>query len=70
MQAYAARTLGEFATAAQHPDDVAAIVLRALTEQRPAFRRQTSPAASRFTGMKLADQTGSTVLALTGGWLA
>jgi NAD(P)-dependent dehydrogenase (short-subunit alcohol dehydrogenase family) len=70
MQAYAARTLGEFATAAQHPDEVAAIVLQALTEQRPAFRRQTSPAASRFTGMKLADQTGSAVLALTGSWLA
>ncbi len=69
MQAYAARTLGQFATAAQQPDDVAAIVLQALTEERPAFRRQTSATASHFTGVKLADQTGSAVLALTGGWL-
>jgi NAD(P)-dependent dehydrogenase (short-subunit alcohol dehydrogenase family) len=70
MQAYAARTLSRFATAAQRPDEVAAVVLQALTEQHPAFRRQTSPAASQFTGVKLADQTGATVLALTGGWLA
>jgi NAD(P)-dependent dehydrogenase (short-subunit alcohol dehydrogenase family) len=70
MQAYAARTLREFATSAQHPDEVAAIVLQALTEERPAFRRQTSPAAGRFTGVKLADQTGAAVLGLTGGWLA
>jgi NAD(P)-dependent dehydrogenase (short-subunit alcohol dehydrogenase family) len=70
MQAYATRTLSQFATAAQHPYEVAAVVLRALTEEQPAFRRQTSPVATQFTGTKLADQTGSAVLALTGGWLA
>jgi NAD(P)-dependent dehydrogenase (short-subunit alcohol dehydrogenase family) len=70
LRSYLERTVAQFASsAAQTPDEVAATIVAALTEERPAFRRQTSPAASQFTGLKLADPDGSRVTGLTSTWL-
>lgn len=69
LQAYAARTLGQFYAAAQTPSQAAESVLQALTVQQPAFRIQTSDWAREFTGTKLSDLDGSAILALTSSWL-
>lgn len=69
LQAYAARTLGQFYAAAQTPSQAAESVLQALTVQQPAFRIQTSDWAREFTGTKLSDLDGSATLALTSSWL-
>ncbi|MFE0513383.1 SDR family oxidoreductase [Streptomyces sp. NPDC058964] len=69
LQSYVTRTLGQFADSAQTPGQVAVTVLESLTAERPAFRLQTSEWARTFTGTKLADNDGSAVLALTGGYL-
>ncbi|MGW1163519.1 SDR family oxidoreductase [Streptomyces sp. NPDC002513] len=70
LRNYVARTLGQFANAAQTPEQVAATVIDTLTAERPPFRLQTSEWARAFTGTKLADNDGSAVLALTDGYLA
>lgn len=70
LRAYLDRTQAQFASsAAQTADEAAAVVLAALTEERPALRRQTSAAAGQFTGLKLADPNGSRVTGVTGQWL-
>jgi NAD(P)-dependent dehydrogenase (short-subunit alcohol dehydrogenase family) len=70
LQGYLERTVAQFASAAaQTSDDVAAVIVAALTEENPVFRRQTSPAAAQFTGLKLADQDGTRVTGLTSAWL-
>jgi NAD(P)-dependent dehydrogenase (short-subunit alcohol dehydrogenase family) len=70
LRGYLERTVAQFASsAAQTADEVAATIVAALTEERPAVRRQTSPAASQFTGLKLADPDGSRVTGLTSTWL-
>lgn len=70
MQGYLQRTRAQFASnAAQTPDDVAATILAALTEERPVFRRQTSMSAKQFVGTKLADLDGTRVVGLTSQWL-
>ncbi|MFJ3306298.1 SDR family oxidoreductase [Streptomyces sp. NPDC086549] len=69
LQNYATRTLKQFADSAQTPEQAAVTVIEALTAERPAFRLQTSEWARAFTGTKLADNDGSAVLALTGGYL-
>ncbi|MFE9692248.1 SDR family NAD(P)-dependent oxidoreductase [Micromonospora sp. NPDC005806] len=68
LRAYLQRTAGAFA-AAQSPADAAAVVVGTLTDPEPAPRVQTSPAARRFVGVKLADLDGLGVTALTAGWL-
>jgi NAD(P)-dependent dehydrogenase (short-subunit alcohol dehydrogenase family) len=70
LEGYLSRTRSQFAAAAQTPAEAAETVVRALTGDRPAFRLQTSDAARGFVGVKLADLDGSTVQALTGGWIA
>jgi hypothetical protein len=45
------------------------VILAALTEEKPALRRQTSTFASQFTGLKLPDPDGSRVTGLTSQWL-
>ncbi|MCF3130377.1 SDR family oxidoreductase [Streptomyces olivochromogenes] len=69
LRAYVTRTQGQFANAAQTPEQVAVTVLEALTAERPAFRLQTSDWSRTFTATKLADNDGSAVLALTGAYL-
>ncbi len=68
-QTYLSHVLDMFGTGAQTPDQVAEPVLRALTDERPAFRIQTSEWAADFVGTKLRDLDGSATVALTGGWL-
>ena len=70
LRAYLERTRNTFANAAQPPADAAAPIIEALSEDRPAFRIQTSEAARTFAGTKLGDLDGSSVLALTGSWVA
>ncbi len=55
---------------AQTADEVAEVILDAMTADAPAFRIQTSKQAGEFTGLKLADRDGSAVQRLTTGWLA
>ncbi|MFD9005796.1 SDR family oxidoreductase [Streptomyces sp. NPDC059582] len=69
LQKYVARTQGQFARSAQTPEQAAVTVIEALTAERPAFRLQTSAWALAFTATKLADNDGSAVVALTGGYL-
>ncbi|MFD4143894.1 SDR family oxidoreductase [Streptomyces sp. NPDC058572] len=69
LRAYVDRTVSQFLSGAQTPEEAAASVLETLTAERPAFRVQTSEWARGFTGTKLADLDGSAVLRLTGGWL-
>ena len=69
LQNYVTRTQGQFANAAQTPEQAAVTVIEALTAEQPAFRLQTSEWARTFTGTKLADNDGSAVLSLTGSYL-
>lgn len=54
---------------AQAAQDVAEVVLHALTDDRPAFRIQTSDYARRYVARKLADPDGSLIQGLTRSWL-
>lgn len=69
MDAYLTRTAGAFATA-QSAHDAAAVVVTALTSERPVLRVQTSDVARAFIGPKLADPDGSKVLGMTSAWIA
>lgn len=55
---------------AQTADEVAEVILGAMTAETPAFRIQTSKWAEEFAALKFADRDGSAVQRLTGGWLA
>jgi NAD(P)-dependent dehydrogenase (short-subunit alcohol dehydrogenase family) len=71
IDSYLARTRQAFAPGnAQTPDDVAAVILATLTADDPAFRVQTSAAATGFTAIKLKDLDGSAVTDLTASWIA
>ena len=71
LDAYFERTGTAFdSDTAQTPDDVAAVIVDALTTATPPTRIQTSDFARRFAGVKLADLDGSAVQALTSGWVA
>lgn len=54
---------------AQVAEDVAEVVVRVLTDERPAFRIQTSDYARRYVARKLSDVDGGGVQALTRSWL-
>ena len=70
LQAYVNHIMGTFSSdAAQTGDQVAEVVLAALTDESPALRVQTSPWAAEFVATKLADLDGRRVLTETGGWL-
>ncbi|MGW2371601.1 MULTISPECIES: SDR family NAD(P)-dependent oxidoreductase [Kitasatospora] len=68
LQAYVDRARQAF-DSAQTPEEAAAPIVAALTVERPPLRMQTSETARAFTGVKLADQDGSAVLGMTGGWV-
>ena len=68
LHSYLARTRSAFA-AAQSPADAAAVIVEAATTDSPRFRWQTSPLATGFAGLSLADLDGSRVLGQTSGWV-
>ncbi|MEV6771237.1 SDR family oxidoreductase [Nocardia sp. NPDC051030] len=68
LRAYIERTLGAY-TVGQTPEDVAAVVMQALTTDPIVFRRQTSDAAKAFVASTLADLDGSAILNLTSTWV-
>ncbi|HEY5222724.1 MAG TPA: SDR family oxidoreductase [Microbacteriaceae bacterium] len=70
MLGYLQRTQQQFSSAsAQSAGDVAAVIVDLLTTDAPPARVQTSPAASAFVGVKLADLDGSAVQTTTSGWV-
>lgn len=68
LAAYRTRSGATFASA-QAPRDAAAVVVEAATTGDHRFRWQTSPGASAFAGLSLADLDGSRVLAQTQTWI-
>jgi NAD(P)-dependent dehydrogenase (short-subunit alcohol dehydrogenase family) len=70
MQGYLTYVMGHFSDgSAQSGDDVAAVILEAMTADEPAFRYLTSAWAEEFTSRKLADRDGAAVQGLTRSWL-
>ncbi|MBC3843520.1 SDR family NAD(P)-dependent oxidoreductase [Streptacidiphilus sp. 4-A2] len=68
LKAYVTHVTEAFGNA-QTPAQAAAPIIAALAAERPAFRIQTSDYARQFTGTKLADNDGYSVLALTSEWV-
>jgi NAD(P)-dependent dehydrogenase (short-subunit alcohol dehydrogenase family) len=68
LRAYLDRATAAFGHA-QSAAGAAAVIVEALDAERPAFRIQTSDWARQFTGTKLADNDGYSVLALTSEWI-
>ncbi|MET8997831.1 SDR family oxidoreductase [Amycolatopsis sp. NPDC004169] len=69
LNSYIANVTKSFQSA-QTADEVAEVILAAMTAEAPAFRIQTSKWAEEFASTKFADLDGSAVQRLTGGWLA
>ena len=70
LTAYLARTAAAFdPAAAQTPEGVADVIVETLTAAEPPARVQTSEAARRFAGVKLADLDGAHVQAVTRHWV-
>ena len=67
--AYLARTQGAFDNA-QSAADAGAAIAACATATTYAFRWQTSPGATAFVGMSLADLDGERVLGATRTWIA
>jgi NAD(P)-dependent dehydrogenase (short-subunit alcohol dehydrogenase family) len=55
---------------AQTAQEVAEVVLRALTDPEPAFRIPTGDWARQYAAIKLADPDGSVVRAMVESWMA
>jgi NAD(P)-dependent dehydrogenase (short-subunit alcohol dehydrogenase family) len=68
LQSYLAHSRTAFA-AAQSSADAAAVIIEAATTGTPRFRWQTSPGATAFAGLSLADLDGSRVLTQTRTWV-
>ncbi|QMU73169.1 SDR family NAD(P)-dependent oxidoreductase [Streptacidiphilus sp. P02-A3a] len=68
LRSYLDHVMGAFGSA-QTPAEAAAPIIEALAAERPAFRIQTSDWARQFTGTKLADNDGYSVVALTSEWV-
>ena len=71
MQAYLTHVMAEFANpeSVQTGNQVADVVLTAMTTDSPAFRHQTSPWAKEFCGYKISDHDGSAVVGMTSDWV-
>jgi NAD(P)-dependent dehydrogenase (short-subunit alcohol dehydrogenase family) len=70
LEAYLARTRASFASStAQTPAEAAAAIAAVVLADEPPVRSQTSEFATAFAGRSLADLDGSTVAALTAGWV-
>lgn len=70
LQAYLNRTMSQFGSGAQSPDEVAELVVGALTADEPPLRMQTSDWSREFVAQKLADLDGSAVLGATRTWVS
>lgn len=68
LAAYLRRAAVSF-SAAQTPQEAAAVVVAAGTTEAPRFRWQTSEGAAGFVGLSLADLDGSRVLDQTSTWI-
>jgi len=69
LKAYVARTQGAFANA-QSAVDAGAAIAACATASSYRFRWQTSPGATAFVAMSLADLDGERVLGATRTWIA
>lgn len=69
LQRYLERTMSQFGSGAQAPEEVAEVIVGLLAATEPAFRVQTSEWSRDFVAAKLTDTDGSVVQAMTGGWL-
>jgi NAD(P)-dependent dehydrogenase (short-subunit alcohol dehydrogenase family) len=69
LRDYLSRTAGAFANA-QTSEGAADAIVAVLTDEKPAFRVQTSDAARTFSGAKLTDLDGSVVQGLTATWIS
>lgn len=69
LEAYLQRTMSQFSTGAQSPEEVGGIIASLLGAQEPPFRVQTSDWARDFVGTKLKDVDGSRVTGMTAGWV-
>ena len=69
IDGYLERATATFSLA-QDPAKVADVIVRAATEEAPAFRYQTSAASSQFVSIKLGDLDGSRVIAETSSWIS
>lgn len=65
MGRYEAAIAGAVKDGGQTPEDVAAVILDALTSDSPNFRYQSSPSASELAGRKLVDVTGQSIVQAT-----
>src|SRR6478736_2068282 len=68
LRCYLARSRSAFATA-QSPAAAAAVIVEAATTEKPRFRWQTSPGATAFVGLSIADLDGSRVRDETSSWV-
>jgi NAD(P)-dependent dehydrogenase (short-subunit alcohol dehydrogenase family) len=55
---------------AQSADEVAEVVVRAVTDPSPAFRLPTSKWAEQYSRIKLTDPSGAPVSTMTASWLS
>ncbi len=70
MQSYLTYVMSHFIDgSAQTGDDVAAVILEAMTADQPAFRYLTSAWAEEFTAPKLVDGDGHAIQAITRSWV-
>ena len=57
-------------SAGQDPQEVAAVVVAAATDDPPRLRYQTGPAVTKLLARKLSDLDGAAVIRMTRSWLA
>jgi len=70
LQSYINRVMSQFSGEnLQTPEQVAELVVEALTAESPSFRIQTSPWAVEFVSTKLNDLDGAAVVEMTSEWL-
>jgi NAD(P)-dependent dehydrogenase (short-subunit alcohol dehydrogenase family) len=70
LQSYISRVMSQFSGEnLQTPEQVAELVVEALTAESPSFRIQTSPWAVDFVSTKLSDLDGAAVVEMTSEWL-
>jgi hypothetical protein len=70
FRAYRGWVQTEAIKGAQLARDVAEVVVRTLTEDRPAFRIQTSGYGRDYVARKLIDPSGTALQAMTRSWVS
>jgi NAD(P)-dependent dehydrogenase (short-subunit alcohol dehydrogenase family) len=70
LQAYIDHVMADFSSdALQTSEEAAEVILSVLLAPSPPLRTQTSPWATKFVGLKLADLDGTRVVGETSGWV-